>query len=433
MTTNKLQIPELLAPAGNREKLETAISYGADAVFLGGEGMNLRAGAGGFSFETLPDAVAYAHSHGVKVYFCLNGYPQEHQLGTIREYLTTLAELHKAGSAPDALIVADFGIVMLAKELCPEIPLHISTQANTGNSAAVKFWATQGAGRVNVAREVTAPDLKLMKEACPDTELEVFVHGAMCMSLSGRCFLSAWLNDRSGNMGACTHPCRFEYTPLSMTYAERTRPNEPIWTVCEETTPDGEVEYTKFFAAHDMCLIGHLPQIAQHAASIKIEGRTKSSSYLAQVVDAYRTALDDLAEGKFDSKKYLPELLNTATRPYSTGFYGQNPRQAYAQPPSNKEKQPILARILEKIDEISFRIAVKARFDDGEDLIFMGKGLKRPVLSHEDYTLCKPSGEPLERANSGVDVILTIQNKELLPLLEEGLFFRADGPLPTGK
>ncbi|XPV76451.1 MAG: peptidase U32 family protein [Desulfovibrio sp.] len=422
-------IPELLAPAGNREKLETAVSYGADAVYLGGESMNLRAGAGGFSFDTLPEAVQYAHSHGVKVYFCLNGYPQENQLATITEYLIKLDKLQAEGTAPDALIIADFGIVLLAQEHCPNIPIHISTQANTGNSSAVKFWAAQGMGRVNVAREVTAPDLKTMKKECPDTELEVFVHGAMCMSLSGRCFLSAWLNDRSGNMGSCTHPCRFEYTPLTMTFGEKTRPGEPSWTVEEERLPNGEVEYTKFFAAHDMCLIGELPQLVKNAAAIKIEGRTKTSSYLAQVVDAYRTALDDLQTDSFDARKYLPELLNTATRPYSTGFYGQNPRQAFAQPPADDARLPMLARVLEKMEDKTFRLAVKTRFSENDDLVFVAKGLRRPVLKSGDYTLTKTSGEPTDNAKSGMEILITVNDDSLLPEIQYGLFFRTAGKL----
>lgn len=234
-------IPELLAPAGDMEKLETAILYGADAVYLGGDGLNLRAGAGGFSKEALAAGIAKAHASNVKVYYTLNVYPRESQMLQLHEQIEHLAEVR-----PDGIIAADPGVIRLLRRELPEIPVHVSTQANTSNSESVRFWRECGASRVNVARELRSQELMEMLAICrkqmPNMELEVFVHGAMCMAVSGRCYMSALLNDRPGNLGQCSHPCRYEYKPTSITFEERTRPGEELWEI-REYGPEAE-EFT---------------------------------------------------------------------------------------------------------------------------------------------------------------------------------------------
>ena len=390
MPSNNIYIPELLVPVGDMEKLETAILYGADAVYLGGDSLNLRAGAGGFTEDELAVGLGKARAAGVKVYFVLNVYPRESMLPQVRRYIELLRELK-----PDAVIAADPGVIRMLRRELPEVPVHVSTQANTSNSESVRFWRECGAKRVNVARELRSQELMEMlaitRKQMPNMELEVFVHGSMCMAISGRCYMSALLNDRPGNLGECSHPCRYEYKPTSVTFEERTRPGEALWEIREydgdsgeefifendedefsfEPLGDGETDtekpidpalslahdtggWTKFFAAQDLCLLHYLEWFSRmKVASVKLEGRTKSSAYLAQVVDAYKTALTDISKGEFKAEKYLSELVNAATRPLTTGFFDPDQRRAIAMPPEEGEKRPVLARILEQADRKS--------------------------------------------------------------------------------
>lgn len=332
------EMPELLCPAGNMEKLETAVTYGADAVYLGAGDLNLRSAGAGFKWEELPQAFELTRSNDVQAYFCINAYPKEKDLGKVRTDLEKLSEC-----PPDGLIIADPGVLMLASEYLPDIPVHISTQANTGNSEAARFWKKFGASRVNLARELSAADIADIADKCPDMELELFVHGAMCMAISGRCFLSAWLNDRSANMGRCTHPCRFEYKATGMRVEEKTRPGQDVWEMVEH---DG---HTEFFAAEDLCLVHYVRMLAKMGiSSLKIEGRTKSSSYLAQVVDVYRTVIDQAQHGYALPGTAMSELINTATRPLSTAFFKKSGPSVIADPPSKDERKPVVARIIEK-------------------------------------------------------------------------------------
>ncbi|MDD4952151.1 MAG: U32 family peptidase, partial [Desulfovibrionaceae bacterium] len=292
-------LPELLVPAGDMEMLETAAVYRADAVYLGGPELNLRAGARGFGFKALPRALDFARARGMRVYFCLNAYPRQGQLGLVDQYLDQLAE-----AGPDALIVSDLGVADRARKRVPHIPLHVSTQANTTNSAALAFWREFGARRVNLARETDARALRDILLGRPGLEIEMFVHGAVCMALSGRCLLSAGLNARSANLGLCSHACRFEYRVSSYTVEEKTRPGLDVW---EARRLDNDGAYSALFAARDLCLAHYLGWFARLGVSaLKIEGRTRSSACLAQVADAYRSALDHLARGCFRPARYLP-------------------------------------------------------------------------------------------------------------------------------
>ncbi len=452
MSSESRRIPELLAPAGNLEKLETAIRYGADAVYMGGGALNLRAGAAGFTLEELPGAIELAHDAGVKVYFAMNVYPREHMLLDVEKYMDVLA-----GARPDAIIASDPGIISMLRKRLPDIPVHVSTQANTCNSWAVRFWQDLGAKRVNVAREVRSSELMQMLAMCRrelrDMELEVFVHGAQCMAISGRCYMSAYLNDRPGNLGQCSHPCRYEYRPTSIAVEEQTRPGEDLWEVHQyqfsepdrmegpdleskgqedefifEPADDGSTQpaepaldfarmnggFSKFFAAEDLCLLHYLDWFARMGvASIKLEGRTKSSAYLAQVVDAYRSALDDLNSGEFRAEKYLSELVNAASRPLTTGFFDPMQRAPLALPPDAEERRPVLARILEDLGEGRWRIEVKARWTTTDNVEILAPGLNRPRLHAEDYGLENDSGHGLDVAHPGLKCTLYCNHPDM--------------------
>lgn len=450
--------PELLAPAGDMEKLETAILYGADAVYLGGDSLNLRAGAGGFSAEELPVAMELARAAGVKVYFTLNVYPREDMLVGVQNYIDVLGELN-----PDAVIAADPGVIRMVRRELPNIPIHVSTQANTSNSETVRFWQEYGAKRVNVARELRSQELMemlaLTRKEIPDMELEVFVHGAMCMAVSGRCYMSALLNDRPGNLGQCSHPCRYEYKTTSVMVEERTRPGEDLWEV-RTFHPDGPTEnfsfeegeedftfeplggddpkpeshadpaltaaaetggWTKFFAAQDLCLIHYLEWFSRmKVASIKLEGRTKSSSYLAQVVDGYKTGLMDISKNEFRAERYLSELVNAASRPMTTGFFDPDRRGAIAMPPDATEKRPVLARVLEAKGNGKWLIQTKSRWEVQQDMELLIPGLHRPRISPEDFGVEAETGLGLEVTHPGQKATLICDHPEIKP----GMFIR---------
>lgn len=403
-------MPELLCPAGNMEKLETAVAYGADAVYLGAGGLNLRSAGAGFKWEELPQAFEHTRSNNVQAYFCINAYPKEKDLGSVSADMEKLAEC-----PPDGLIIADPGVLMLASEILPDIPVHISTQANTGNSEAARFWKKFGAVRVNLARELSARDVADIAARCPDIELEMFVHGAMCMAISGRCFLSSWLNDRSANMGRCTHPCRFEYKATGIKVEEKTRPGQDVW---ETVDHDG---YTEFFAAEDLCLVRYVRMLSRMGiASLKIEGRTKSSSYLAQVVDVYRTVIDAVQNGLPLPEQAMPELVNTATRPLSTAFFKKSGPSTIANPPGKDERKPMVARVIEKQSDDSWLVSVKSRWENKCNAEIILPGLNRPLMSAGSYRFENIHGEIQETIHSGTQAVLRCENDDLKP----GLFIR---------
>lgn len=409
MTTQESK-PELLCPAGNMEKLETALAYGADAVYLGAGGLNLRSQGAGFGWEQLPEAFAKVADTGAQAYFCLNAYPREKDLDSVRSDLERLSSC-----PPNGLIVADPGVALLARRELPDIPLHISTQANTGNSESVRFWKEFGASRVNLARELSAADMRDIAQKCSDMELEVFVHGAMCMALSGRCFMSAWMNGRSANMGRCTHPCRFEYKATGVRVEEKTRPGETVWESVEDD------DFTTIYAAEDLCLVRYLRLLRELGmASLKIEGRTKSSSYLAQAVDVYRTCLDAVSAGESLPEEAVPELANVATRPLSTAFFRKDGPSTVALPPSAGERRPVLARLLERRGEDSWLLSVKSRWEDSQHACIVMPGMKRPSLDSGAYSFEKISGEKTDTVHSGTQALLRCADEHL----QEGLFIR---------
>jgi len=305
--TSTLNKPELLAPAGNFEKLEIGIHYGADAVYLAGKDFSLRNFSGNFSDAELFDAVKYAHQYGVKVYLACNIYSRNHENKAIEIFLEKIGNID-----PDAIIISDPGIIRLARHIIPNIDIHLSTQANTTNHSAVLFWQDVGVKRVNLARELS---LNEINQICTDSKIEIecFIHGAMCVSYSGRCLLSNFLSNRDSNRGLCSHPCRWKYSVV-----EELRPNE--YHPLEE---DERGSY--IFNSKDLRMIEHIPELINAGiSSFKIEGRMKGINYLASVVKTYRQAIDDYMgdpENYVVKPEWLDELYFVYHRKYCTGFY----------------------------------------------------------------------------------------------------------------
>ncbi|MGB4616234.1 MAG: U32 family peptidase [Limnochordia bacterium] len=303
----KVKIPELLAPAGNMEKAVTAIAYGADAVYLSGELYGMRAQAGNFSNDELAAVVRYAHERGVKVYVTVNIIPHNQHLEELPEYVTFLRDI-----GVDAIIVSDVGVISIARRYAPDLPLHLSTQANTVNWEAARFWSDFGITRIVLARECTREEILTIRSKV-DCELELFVHGAMCVAYSGRCLLSAVMTGREANLGECTQSCRWKYSVM-----ESKRPGE--YFPVEET---GEGTY--IFNSKDLCLLEYLPEvIATGVDSLKIEGRMKSAYYVGTVVRAYRKALDYYAANPDEyvlDPQLLAEVNKVSHRPYYPGFF----------------------------------------------------------------------------------------------------------------
>ena len=283
--------PELLIPASSLEVLKTAVIFGADAVYIGGEAFSLRAKAKNFSKEDMREGIEFAHAHGVRVHVTANILAHNYDLSAAADYFKELAELK-----PDAIIVADPGMVMLAKQNCPDIELHLSTQANNTNYMTYRFWYDQGIRRVVSARELSLKEIKEIREHIPeDMEIESFIHGAMCISYSGRCLLSNYFTGRDANRGACTHPCRWKYAVV-----EEQRPGQYL-PVYENDRG------TYIFNSKDLCMIEHIPEMIDAGIdSFKIEGRMKTALYVATVARTYRKAIDACLESKETYEEKLP-------------------------------------------------------------------------------------------------------------------------------
>jgi putative protease len=366
---------ELLAPAGNREKLEIAVHYGADAVYLGGKDFSLRNFSGNFSLEEMADAVAFAHGKNVRVYVACNIYPRTSEQEDIERYLDALGKI-----GPDAVIIADPGIVAMAGERIPHIPIHLSTQANTTSLAACRFWERQGVKRINLARELPLADIREISENTA-LEIETFVHGAMCISYSGRCLLSSFLTKRDSNRGECSHPCRWKYAVV-----EEQRPD-----MVHPFMEDERGSY--IFNSKDLCMVEHIPLLIQSGiASLKIEGRMKGINYLASVVKVYREAIDSYIENPegFRAKsEWLEELSRINSREYSTGFYFGDPD---AVSPNYRDARPgtihrFVGKILENTGPCEMKVAVRNRIlkgDEIEVLTPVGPAVKDRVVAMTD-------------------------------------------------
>ena len=309
--------PELLVPAGSLEVLKVAVLYGADAVYIGGEVFSLRAKAKNFSEEDMAEGIAFAHEHGVKVHVTSNILAHNEDLNEAREYFHFLKKVK-----PDALIIADPGMFMMAREICPEIDIHVSTQANNTNYETYRFWWNLGAKRVVAARELSLSEIAGIRKQIPEEmEIECFVHGAMCISYSGRCLLSNYFTGRDANQGECTHPCRWKYA-----VGEESRPGEYL--------PVYENERGTFlFNSGDLCMVEHIPELMEAGVdSYKIEGRMKTALYVATVARTYRKAIDCYLESDETYRERMDwfhkEIAKCTYRRFNTGFYFGKPSAA---------------------------------------------------------------------------------------------------------
>lgn len=379
--------PELLVPASSLEVLKIAVVFGADAVYIGGEAFGLRAKAKNFSREDMEEGIAFAHEHGVKVYVTVNILAHNYDLEGVQEYLRELKEIK-----PDGLIIADPGIFMYAKEICPEIERHISTQANNTNYETYRFWYQLGAKRVVTARELSLQEIKEIREHIPeDMEIETFVHGAMCISYSGRCLLSNYLVGRDANQGACTHPCRWKYSIV-----EETRPNEYMPVFENERG-------TYIFNSKDLCMIEHIDDmIACGIDSLKIEGRMKTALYVATVARTYRKAIDDYLESpekyKANMEWYQEQISNCTYRQFTTGFfYGKPDHNTQIYDSNTYVKEYTYLGYAEEIDERGFvQITQRNKFSVGEEIeIMKPDGQNQVVMVKAIYD---EKGEAVESA-----------------------------------
>lgn len=314
---------ELLSPAGNFEKLKAAVLYGADAVYLAGKNFGMRAASTNFDRNELAEAVEYCHARNVKLYVTVNVMPHTHEYGELADYIRYLDAIHV-----DAVIVSDIGVVMLIREIAPSLEIHISTQASTVSAQACIAWHKLGAKRIVLARELSLADIREIRANIPDSlELEVFVHGAMCIAYSGRCLLSNYFTGRDANHGTCAQSCRWKYSPTAMDLSEANRPDIPSVAVAEQDE-NGE---TFFMSSKDMCMLEYIPELEESGiASYKIEGRVKSAYYTAVVTNTYRLAIDayrrDPAGYQLDPA-WVNELHGVSHREYSTGFFFTPPHE----------------------------------------------------------------------------------------------------------
>jgi putative protease len=379
---------ELLVPASSLEVLKIAVIYGADAVYIGGAAFGLRAKAKNFSPEEMAEGIAFAHEHGVKVYVTANILAHNTDLDGVRDYFKELGAMKP--DRPDALIISDPGVFVIAKEVCPEIDIHISTQANNTNYGTFLFWHRQGATRVVTARELSLREIKEIRQRIPnELEIETFVHGAMCISYSGRCLLSNYFTGRDANKGACTHPCRWKYAVV-----EEKRPGEYLPVYENERG-------TYIFNSKDLCMVGHIPDLIDAGIdSFKIEGRMKTALYVATVARTYRKAIDDYLESPEQYGQNMPwylEQIRTCTyRQFTTGFfYGKTTEEAQIYDSNTYEKgYTYLGIVGARNADGMYRMEQRNKFSVGEEIEVMkpdGRNLTATVQRMTDE-----EGKPIE-------------------------------------
>lgn len=385
--TNKRPAIELLAPAGDMEKLKTAVYYGADAVYFGGEMFSLRAGAGNLSVPEIREAMDFLHARGARGYMTINIYPHNEHLNLLRNYLMEIKDI-----PVDAFLVSDPGVMTILKEIIPDAEIHLSTQANTTNYMTARFWAPMGVKRIVTAREMSLKEIREMRDQLPDeVEIESFVHGAMCISYSGRCLMSNFMTGRDANMGACSHPCRWKYSIV-----EEKRPGEyyPI----EE---DSHGSY--IMNSRDLCMLDGIPDLAAAGvSSLKIEGRMKSAYYVATVVSAYRTALDHYLADP-DNYQYDPawftELCKASHREFTHGFYYNKPSaedQNYQS--SDYIREYSFVGMVKGVEpETGFALVEQRnKFSIGDEIEIFGPGV--PFTKEVITEMYNQEGEPVESA-----------------------------------
>lgn len=356
--------PELLIPASSLEVLKIAVKFGADAVYIGGEVFSLRAKAKNFTMEEMQEGIKFAHKYGKRVFVTANILAHNGDLSGVREYFKELSEMEES---PDALIISDPGVFSIAKEVCPEIEIHVSTQANNTNYGTYNFWHSLGAKRVVSARELSLKEIKDIRENIPDDlEIETFVHGAMCISYSGRCLLSNYFTGRDANRGACTHPCRWKYAVM-----EESRPGEYLPVYENERG-------TYIFNSKDLCMIEHIPDLVDAGIdSFKIEGRMKTALYVATVARTYRKAIDDFFDGEEKYKEnmpwYLSQISNCTYRQFTTGFFYGKPSEESQIYDSNTyvTEYTYLGFVEDKTDDGLIVTEQRNKFSVGEEIEVM--------------------------------------------------------------
>ena len=395
----RIQKPELLAPAGNMEKLHMALLYGADAVYLGGKMFGLRAFASNFSLAEMDEAVAFAHSLHKKVYVTVNIFAHNEDINNLPDYLRNLQAI-----GVDALLISDFGVWSVAREIIPEMPLHVSTQANTTNWAAVKAWENLGASRVVLARELSFTEMKEIGSKT-EVELEAFVHGAMCISYSGRCWLSSYLTGRDGNRGACAQVCRWEFS-----LTEKNRPGE-VYDVA------GDEQGTYIMNSKDLCLLPYLLQLMEAGiCSFKIEGRMKSAHYAASVVSVYRRAIDACwrdPQHYTVRQEWLDELEKVSHRPYTTGFaLGKPDATAQVYTTSSYLQTHEFVGLVRDWDNGRLTVEQRNHMKEGETLeVFCPDGSLRTLVLKE---MRNQEGEPIVAAQHP-QMVFTCRAAESIP------------------
>ena len=395
----RIQKPELLAPAGNMEKLHMALLYGADAVYLGGKMFGLRAFASNFSLAEMDEAVAFAHSLHKKVYVTVNIFAHNEDVNALPDYLRSLQAI-----GVDALLISDFGVWSVAREIIPEMPLHVSTQANTTNWAAVKAWENLGASRVVLARELSFTEMKEIGSKT-EVELEAFVHGAMCISYSGRCWLSSYLTGRDGNRGACAQVCRWEFN-----LTEKNRPGE-VYDVA------GDEQGTYIMNSKDLCLLPYLLQLMEAGiCSFKIEGRMKSAHYAASVVSVYRRAIDACwrdPQHYTVKQEWLDELEKVSHRPYTTGFaLGKPDATAQVYTTSSYLQTHEFVGLVRDWDNGRLTVEQRNHMKEGETLeVFCPDGSLRTLVLKE---MRNQDGEPIVAAQHP-QMVFTCRAAESIP------------------
>ncbi|RHQ56507.1 U32 family peptidase [Dorea sp. AF24-7LB] len=392
--------PELLIPASNLEVLKVAVMFGADAVYIGGEAFGLRAKAKNFSKDDMAAGIRFAHEHGVRVHVTVNILAHNDDLEGVREYLCELKELK-----PDALIIADPAIFEMAKEICPDIERHVSTQANNTNYGTYNFWWKQGAKRVVSARELSLKEISEIRKHIPEEmEIESFIHGAMCISYSGRCLLSNFFTGRDANQGACTHPCRWKYAVV-----EEKRPGQYMPVYENERG-------TYIFNSKDLCMIEHIPEMIEAGIdSFKIEGRMKTALYVATVARTYRLAIDDyLKDPKLYEEHmlwYLDQISNCTYRQFTTGFYFGKPDETSQIYDSNTYvREYTYLGIIGKESDGRYRIEQRNKFSVGETIEIMkpdGKNIETVVRA-----IINEDGETQESAPHSKQVLYVELDKK---------------------
>jgi putative protease len=393
MFRQKHKKPELVAPAGSMDKLKTAIEYGADAVYAGGKDFNLRNASANFTLDEIGLAVDYVHKRDKKLYIALNIFAHNCHVSKIEQYLNELAKY-----PVDAFIVSDPGVLSIVRDVIPEATIHISTQANCTNVRAADFWHQQGGKRVVLARELSLSEISKISTNS-DCTTEVFVHGAMCLSYSGRCYLSSYMANRGANLGDCAQSCRWKYSLV-----EEERPGEYL-----QVFEDGE--FTSIMSSRDLCMIEHIPElIAAGVDAWKIEGRMKSQYYVATVTRIYREAIDTFFENDvYDYQdKWLEELGKISNRGYNTGFFlgnpGENGQRIGAESGYTQDYKFVGLFDRPKNDKLT-EVIVKNSFEVGEDLEVMGKRPNQDFVQNIKEIYNKDL-EPVKKANPGQQVFI---------------------------